>query len=372
MHPDPAGVVHVLCADPAGTLYAGCGGGVVRSTDGGRHWELAADGLSGRRIFALAATPAGKLFAGSYDGVWFSVDGGRQWTPTDIGMSGSDTFAVAIAPTGDLAAAGAGGAWTSADRGESWAAAGSGLSPYAGYGWCWLDSGDALLATDDGVYRRTGDAGDWSPSGLRGKRAYVVGQPAAHVVLAGTLGAGLYRSVDDGHRWTGCAEITDPLVFDLLRTRSGHLLVTTGDPGSGIKRGGIFRSTDDGAQWQRLTTPAMSVYGVAEDGAGRLYAAAQRCTVLRSEDGGNNWLEFSAPGSGTDKSYAIAVDRDGRVYLGTDAGVFRSDDQAVTWADCSEGLAGATPYALCTLADGTVFAATTRGVLRRTDTSGWQ
>jgi photosystem II stability/assembly factor-like uncharacterized protein len=185
------------------------------------------------------------------------------------------------------------------------------------------------------------------------------------------LGGGLHRSVDDGHSWIRCAAVADPLIFDIRVTSWDDVLVATGDPGTGVKHGGIFRSTDGGVSWEQLATPPLSIYGLAEDHDGRLYAAAQRCAVLRSEDRGETWQEFSAPGSGTDKSYTIAVDADGRIYLGTDSGVFRSDDRGERWTDCSHGLVGATPYSLCVHPTGTVLAATTRGVLRWTDTDTW-
>jgi photosystem II stability/assembly factor-like uncharacterized protein len=370
-HPREASVVHALATDSAETVYAGCGAGVVRSYDGGRSWQRASRGLNDRRMFAVAVTSTGAVLAGSYDGVWRSDDRGEQWVPCDTGLTGSDTFAVTIAPSGEVMSAGGNGVWSSADVGETWSPVGAGLAPYSAYGFCWLHSGDVLVATDDGVYRQTARAGDWSQTGLADQRAYVIAQPAPHVVLAGMLGAGLHRSDDDGHTWSACPDVGDPLIFDIRITAWGDVLVATGNPGDGAKTGGVFRSGADAECWERLATPPVSVYGLAEDQEGRIYAAAQRCIVLRSEDRGDTWTEFAAPGSGTDKSYAIAVAAGGRIFLGTDSGAFCSEDRAETWVECIDGLAGATPYGLSAHPDGTLLAATTRGVLRWTDTQTW-
>ncbi|MBI4460725.1 MAG: hypothetical protein HY648_11800 [Acidobacteria bacterium] len=86
--------IHSLSVDPANAdiLYAGTfGGGVYKSTDGGKRWSAAASGLPAMvtlqgtpasPVAALLITPSA-IYAGTFgSGVFKSTDGGATWKPT--------------------------------------------------------------------------------------------------------------------------------------------------------------------------------------------------------------------------------------------------------------------------------------------------
>ena len=69
--------------DATGTLiYAGCGGGVYKSTDAGEHWQALPN--SPAPVYRLAINPLNPdiLYAGWDNGVSKSSDGGRTWQLT--------------------------------------------------------------------------------------------------------------------------------------------------------------------------------------------------------------------------------------------------------------------------------------------------
>lgn len=92
-----------LSEGPTGTLYANIHvGGVVRSTDGGKHWrptmEIEAD------VHQVLAHPrdASLVFAASGIGLGTSDDGGETWTFRRAGLHATYQRAVAVADDGVL------------------------------------------------------------------------------------------------------------------------------------------------------------------------------------------------------------------------------------------------------------------------------
>jgi len=88
-HGPEDGVVGVLVIDPLNptTLYAGTGGGVFKSTDGGSTWRALNSGLTNLYVFALAIDPLDprKVYAGTGGGGVFvieQVEGSPSPTPT--------------------------------------------------------------------------------------------------------------------------------------------------------------------------------------------------------------------------------------------------------------------------------------------------
>jgi photosystem II stability/assembly factor-like uncharacterized protein len=79
--------------DPDNVYAARAAGGVITSTDGGRTWRRASNGLTDHHVNTLAIDSRGVLYAGtgapSTDAlgqVFRSTDGARTWHPLDRGL----------------------------------------------------------------------------------------------------------------------------------------------------------------------------------------------------------------------------------------------------------------------------------------------
>jgi uncharacterized repeat protein (TIGR01451 family) len=183
------GEIDALAIDPASdALFAGArGGGLWRSTDGGGSFEEADSGLPSATIYALATTGAGDaraLLAGTDDGVYRSVDAGEHWIASPLASTFVD--AIAVDPT---------------DPSTVYAAAcgdGPQLSVSHDGGLTWSDTGADLPTC---VTSLALDGAD------------------ADLVYAGTFGAGVWSSVDQGASWS-------PLNSGLAESANGN-------PGSG-------------------------------------------------------------------------------------------------------------------------------------------
>ena len=122
-----------LAVDPVDTnvIYLGMegdpepgksGGGIFKSTDGGKTWnQLAAQPGSRRILQGLVIDPANhnRIYwgaSGPTAGVYKSEDGGESWTKTALG---EQVYNLAVTPDGSLFAEGL-GVWKSLDNGATW------------------------------------------------------------------------------------------------------------------------------------------------------------------------------------------------------------------------------------------------------------
>jgi hypothetical protein len=127
-----------LTADPdqqhSGVLLAGtAGGGVLRTTNRGRHWSVCNFGLFDFDVLALAWAPVQPaalwppvqvVFAGALGGVYRSPNGGRGWK--QVATTPAPVLTLAVAPdfhTSGVVLAGTegGGLWRAADGGYTFA-----------------------------------------------------------------------------------------------------------------------------------------------------------------------------------------------------------------------------------------------------------
>ena len=106
----------------------------------------------------------------------------------------------------------------------------------------------------------------------------------------------------------------------------------------------VLRTEDGGRQWQTVTPPApegarkadLNLYGLFADSKGRLYAAAERGQVLRSDDFGSSWVYLSTGYKGSLWTGLAAAD--GSLFAaGLRGSMFRSVDDGRSWSAVATG-----------------------------------
>jgi photosystem II stability/assembly factor-like uncharacterized protein len=336
-----------------GDIYiAAATGGVWTSTDGGKKFSSVWPDDLTQTIGALAIAPDGTLYAGTGEagpgggsstyggtGVYKSTDSGKHWDY--IGLADTNRIGrivvdqknpnrIYVAGTGPLYTKGGGrGLYVSDDAGETWRRVLTGDNDTTGAVDVAIDPRDSKV-----VY-----AAMWDNYRERDRRLYE------------GLGSGLYKSTDGGVHW---ARIGTPFFGPTPET--GRIGVAVAPDGtvygnvagpSGVYRG-FFSSTDGGQTWSTGTPPVnpQNSYYVYGWWFGRIYVdpkdskhVYQASLVLQeSKNGGQSWAD--APGgcsnicnAGHADQHAMAWDPNtpGRVYLGNDGGVFRTDNNGAAW-----------------------------------------
>ena len=309
---------------------SGTGGGVARSSDGGRTFELLPD-VDGQSVRALAVAPSDPrvIVAGTLSGVFRSRDGGRSWrriSPEghpDLRNVGS----IAVDPSDpDVIYAGTWHLpWKTVDGGRLWRPIKSGM----------IDDSDVMTLTLDRDDRRT---------------------------LYATACTGIYRSVDEAGRWTKLKGIPSrsrrTRAFAIDRTRRDVLFAGTTQ--------GFWASEDAGASWRLLSSASLVVNAVLAQPDGTLLLGTDGAGVLRSRDRGRSW---AAANDGFSERFVsrMVFDREGRhVYAGIlgdrhHGGVLVARDPRGPWRPLGPGLEGREVLAL-TLAGRQPVAGTDDGV----------
>jgi photosystem II stability/assembly factor-like uncharacterized protein len=364
--------VSAVAIDPQtpGTVYVGTsldeetgrGGGVFKSTNGGRSWFSMTSGLGRPNVYALAIDPSAPetLYAGTDDGgVFKTIDGGRSWRLVSVGIESNWALALAVDPrTPTTVYAGmnggddfTGGVFKSIDGGETWAPASNGLDDVYIDALAIDPQNPATMYALGGrsVFKSTDGAQSWREiRGALDRRtsALAIDPRSASTVYVGTRGSsggpvdGVFKSTDGGGIWRGVSTgIAARSLVSLAvhETRPSIYAATYGD--------GVFKSSDGGRTWQTLVVGDAWTQVVATDPKtpSTLYVGALD-GMFKSNDGGRTWrpasngLEVDSEPAEVSE-LAVAPSRPSTLYAGTHGfGVFVSTDGARTWRSATSGL----------------------------------
>jgi len=339
---------------------------LYRTTDGGVNWQIETSGWTGKAtITALTFAPDGSLFLGLSDGQVRSVKASElKWSTAPAALDKLNVEAIAISPdyANDRAlfiGSARAGIFLSTDSGKTWqetnfSARDMGvnriqlaLSPnHANDQVIFAAAGGQVFRSDDcGASWQvlTAGLGSFFPmSSLAVSPQFASDRTA---LLGGNSRAPrVMRSTDGGQTWVASS--------GLGPSGSNSVIALAFVPGSGsvayawADQAGLYRSGDAGATWTHVFSPTdaaswgLQSLAISPDFArDRLmfagFVGAQN--FRRSADGGATWHPSDTglpPGLVWGSAIALSPDfaRDRTIFLGTDRGVFRSDDGGVTWA----------------------------------------
>ena len=315
-----------LAIDPLtpGTLYAGTGRGVFRSTDAAGTWTaentgFTTIGLIG--VFALAIDPRTPrtLYAGTDTGVFESADGGTTWYLSNF--PGVPVFDPRTPRT--LYAMTNGGVFKSTDGGGTWSEMNTGLpAPFSASALV-IDPSDhnTLYAVAGSVFKSTDGGGTWSAAntGLTDTvQVFAIDPQTPTTLYAGTMHSGVFKSRDAGGTWT--ATNTGLHYKGVLSLAIDPFMPTTLYVATEARGGvDVRKSTDGGISWDPSNFPGVPVFDPSTPGT--LYLKGG---VSKSTDGGANWSTLNMGLPGGTNVFALAIDplMPTTVYAGTETGVF--------------------------------------------------
>ena len=317
-----------LMPDPQtpGTLYLATGGGVLKTTDGGGHWNFANSGLRALGVRSVLID---------------SLSGALLVAADAANPQVSDLTSL----------------FESTDGGASWVAAGVGLPPSIGppvadprdshtlYLWSAHD------ARSIGLFQSTDGGGRWTQiSTVTGTQSFGVAFAIAprnpDVMFAGFLkdcigicDPKISKSTDRGYTWTesqfsltrpGCCYWVSAVAIDPQNPDIVYAGTTSGGDGTGS---GLWKSEDGGASWVNLMSGDINFIRVDPRNPGTIYV--QRGRLYKSTDGGRTFVETQTACG------ALVIDPQNSATLycsGND--VVRSTDAGASWSAVGSGLAG--------------------------------
>ena len=384
-------IVFALAAVPATraalpTLLAADGtDGVLRSTDGGATFQVATRGIApdpdagGIVVTALAAgSGVGVAFASTTNGIYRSPDGGATWTRTCAVSPDLPCGRPYVAPEDPsiVLAADFHGLTRSADGGVTWEVAGTGTLPGSEDGGidsvaigggtvpvAWASGPAGLFhSTDGGVTWAPWQGGIDADEGAGSDR--IAADPTDATRAWRVHGLALFVTDDGGHSW---AEMAGPDAVGI----TAYAAFADGDGTRLVgSDAGVVLRTERRWETTRPDTVALDIEvtaGTGGEGPGPVYAATYAAGILRSDDGGASWADWSR-GLPHGPAWDVAAPAvlGGRVLVATEYGAFERDAEGDgAWAALGTGLPDAAVRTLVVTAAGDVLVGLeTRGVWR--------
>ena len=386
LHQIPDGPVVGLAtssADP-NLIFAAGASGLFASRDGGTTWEKALDSQA-HSIRVASSAGSQVVYVGTHQGVYRSEDGGLTWTNRSSGITYEDIGPLAIHPQDENIVLAGNNIWRWASHGHQFPASTNGEGVYkttdGGLSWTkatrgFKDVDVVTIAVDPdnadvayvgvecsrGIFRTVDGGATWEfIAGGPDDGSWDIGHYTMRLVtdseaklwLTGRFGLAL--SDDQGKSWR-----------QLLVRRHFHgIAIHPDDPdtifvGTSPKQdptevdthvnGRILYTTDGGVTWREPVEgfpqgTHTSVHDFVFDPFDRdtVYVTTSRheinlpptrdsVGIYKSSDRGETWQEVNngLPTKNVDVIQASPT-RQGLLFVGTDQGVFRSDDGGSSW-----------------------------------------
>jgi len=320
--------------------FGATGGGIWKTSTGGREWENISDGFFGGSIGAIAVSKSDPnvIYVGGGEktvrgnvssgyGLWKSVDAGQTWTASGLPKS-RHIPRIAIHPQNhDIV--------------------------YAGV------MGNIYKPTDErGVYKSTDGGKTWKKVLFSNSHAGVVDlimdptnprvlyastwrvQRTPYSLSSGGEGSALWKSTDSGETWTeistnkgfpeGILGIIGVTVSPVNNQRVWAMVENK-------DKGGLYRSDDGGENWTQVNSERKlrqrawyytRVYADTKD-INTVYVLNVR--YHKSTDGGKTFSTYNAP-HGDHHDLWIAPENPKRMIIGDDGGAQVTYDGGETWS----------------------------------------
>ncbi|MBI5022209.1 MAG: T9SS type A sorting domain-containing protein [Ignavibacteriales bacterium] len=354
---------HAITIDPNNysTVYFGCDGGVFKSTTGGNSFNDMNSGFSTIQFYSGAVHPTiAAYFGGTQDNGTLKTTTPTTWQSA-FGGDGGDVWINYNSPNIIFTEYVNLTIFKSTDGGSSWNKAMNGIPTGPNYY-------DGTTDRVDFIAPYTMDPGN--PSNL----------------VAGTYK--IYRTTNSGTLWTSIsgdltgdgAGSTGAIITAIGIAKSSSVTIYVGTGGSGTSTAKVWVTTNTGTNWTNVTVapiPNRRVTAIAVDpnnrdsayvcfsgyGTGHLYFTANRGTSWSNKSGNLPDIPVNA----------IIIDpvNVSHLFLGTDLGVYESNDGGTTWTQQNSGMANVSVADLDLNNNGYLFAATHgRGMFKTVNAVG--
>ena len=389
-------------------IYAGSARAFYRSTDGGTNWsqyskpgapEWGPEGVRAGVPIDVVVDPSDPnlVYVNNYGGgVFRSTDGARTWEIWSKGYSGAWINSVHIPPASPstVLAIGRSGPFRSVNYGGNWVGIGTGQAAFSEWNTAVSDPRDSrvILLADEhqGKILRSTDAGasfsvvfthpQANANELttrQGFKTFAVAASKPDTIYAGlarernTLEQGgtpagtvIYLTTDAGRSFVASGSSA----LDGKNVRKLLVHPTQAETVWAATSGGVYKTTDGAANWALLGLGGKNIAALAVDAPNNMIVAAEKDVgIWLNENGSAAWTGPITVGFSSSNPYVMALvfDDAGTLYAGDQySGVYSSRDRGRTWAPFPDksmtGLGVRTPLDLAA-GGGMIYVATLGG-----------
>ena len=327
--------VSSLTFDTAGTLYAAnrWDMGVYRTLDNATSWEL----IMEDEATSISINSENEIFLGTrYNGMRRSADGGISWDTINNGLPNQELYCL-VSTTNSVFAGGI-GTYRSMNDGNVWEEKVEGMiishvSSMA------VDDEGVIYALGNKVWRSDDGGGNWIviSDTLTGNFAKImVYGNDVYLAINSWISGRLLKSSDNGETWEQISSFENRLI-DFEFSQSGDVFAV-------MEYLGVLKSTDGGYNWI-LTAFPQSIYNDIEiNNQGTILASEQDYPyyIYRSDDGGANASSINTEFINNSVEKIIAGNN-GQFFMASDGNLFRSQDNGYTWVNITDLFPG-TPF----------------------------
>jgi photosystem II stability/assembly factor-like uncharacterized protein len=195
------------------------------------------------------------------------------------------------------------------------------------------NNANLFAATSDAIYKSADSGGHWTraDSGLTNLGYNKLAANAA-CIFAGTLGNGVYGTLDNGATWTPLCSGLPENAMVLSITTNGNIVF------AGIYGSGAYISLNNGAVWSPINSglPAGATVSSIVVKETSIFAGTDSGVFISS----NNGTSWNAVNSGLPVNKRISTLAVGSTYLfaATPTGVYKSQNNGTNWTAANTGL----------------------------------
>ena len=278
--------------------------------------------VSGNKIavYALASLSSGEIFAGTnLNGIFTTTNNGLTWVPAsqDVNLSSATISYLVSDSVDNLYAATSNGFYISTDKGVTWV---SKMNPTS-YQSVSVGNKIIFVGSKFGMNISTDGGNNWTqPALLQNTFVWVIKQKG-NFVVAGTMGAGLFISNDNGLTWIKSdSGIESTNVLGLSIDMQNSIIY------AGAWNGGVYKSTNMGVSWIKFSDYSSgALFMIGKD----VYFGVRGSGIVYSNDLGTTCNEQNS-GLTNLLINCFTVGKDGYFYCGSDSGVFVSSKSLIS------------------------------------------
>lgn len=339
---------YTLAANGTNIFYGTNNNGIYVSSDSGKNWNAASDGLPKSISVNCLLAKGTQIFAGTpTSGVFVSDNNGASWSQIDTAQSGL-TLISTLAENGSHIFAGSynGDIFKSDDNGVSWSAIYDGINQNRLVTALAANGDTIIAAVFDSVFLSIDLGNQWTHVLTALSQMVTCIIMNGSTIFAGTSDGRILRSTNMGTDWT--TVFSDSINYDMLS------LYTFGSELYAGSQKGAFRSVDTGTTWTAFNAGLTIAQGFLRFlwSTGSIqFMGTYGCGFHRSSDYGSTWtwIEPVIP-----HYYLYSPDRFARIgnnlFLAINSyiGVARSTDNGCNWTEITSGKIG--DYAIKSIA----------------------